>query len=49
MLGLLIALDTVREVFSGEPLILQVLLLPESLAGISCVDLVPAEPAAFTW
>ncbi len=35
MLGLLFALDTVREVFSGEPLILQVLLLLESLAGIA--------------
>jgi len=35
MLGLLFALDTVREVFSGEQLISQVLLLLESLAGIA--------------
>jgi len=35
MLGLLISIETVREVFSGETLILQVILLIESIAGIA--------------
>ena len=35
MLGLLIAIETVRDVFSGDPLMLQVILILESLAGIA--------------
>jgi potassium-dependent mechanosensitive channel len=37
ILALLFLLETAREVFSGEPLILQVLLLIESLAGIAAL------------
>ena len=37
MLGLLIAIETLREVFSSDPLMLQVILLLESLAGIAAL------------
>jgi len=37
MLGLLIAIETVREVFSGDPLMLQLILILESLAGIAAL------------
>jgi small-conductance mechanosensitive channel len=35
MLGLLITTETVREVFSGDPLMLQIFLMLESIAGIA--------------